>query len=93
MTEALDRYRRLEDDLVFVRWVNQGLESDKEDAILDEMDEVWWDLDDQERALIEATPPRSLIRGPSAGGYHRRLVDSDLETNPAAPPRKTEEAA
>lgn len=93
MTEALKRYRQLEDDLVFVRWVNRGLESEEEDKLLDEMEQAWWELDDQERALIEAAPPRSLIRESSVGGYHRRLVDSDVIVNPATPPRMTEEAA
>ena len=93
MTTALDRYRRLEDDLVFVRWVNRGLESQQEDDLLDEMEQVWWEMGEDERALVEAAPPRSLVRGPSAGGHHRRLVDSDIEADPAAPPRTKEEAA
>lgn len=92
MSTALERYRRLEDDLVFLRWVNRGLESPAEDDLLDEMEEVWWQLDDQERAAVEASPPRSLIRGPALGGRHRRLVDSDVDANPTAPPRWTEEA-
>ena len=93
MTESLKRYRRLEDDLVFVRWVNRGFESEEEDVLLDEMEQTWWELNDQERELIEAAPPRSLIRESSVGGYHRRLVDSDVDANTAAPPRTTEEAA
>lgn len=60
----LERYRNLESALVHVRWVHRGLESAEEDALLDEMEAAWQDLSPEEQALIDAEPPRSLIRSP-----------------------------
>lgn len=93
MTEALVRYRELENELVFVRWVNRGMESEAEDHLLDKMEQAWWELDAEERRLLQSEPPRSPIREGSVARPPRRLVDSDKELDPAAPPRRTEEAA
>ncbi|MGM0579015.1 MAG: hypothetical protein ACQEXJ_25065 [Myxococcota bacterium] len=92
MSRSLDRYRELEDELVYIRWLHQGLESDEEDELLDEMDAVWRDLTAQERALVDAEPPRSLVRSPGAPGT-ARLVDTDKLADPAAPPRRRAKAA
>ena len=62
MSEALKRYRDLERRLVYTRWINLGYESPEEDALLEEMDGVWWELTAEEREMIDREPPRSLIR-------------------------------
>jgi hypothetical protein len=92
MSNALSQYRELEDQLVYVRWLNRGAESDEEDRLLDEMEEVWWQLEEHERETLQAEAPRSLIRD-AAMHSTRRIVDSDKDANPDAPPRRLEEAA
>jgi hypothetical protein len=62
MSDALAPYRALEDKLIQVRWLNMGYESAEEDALLEEMDELWWNLSDEERDMIHGEPSRSLIR-------------------------------
>ncbi|MGH9892175.1 MAG: hypothetical protein ACREA0_09380 [bacterium] len=53
MTDASRHYRRLEQLLWMTRWLHEGQESSEEDAILDEMDEVWDGLDEDERRLLD----------------------------------------
>jgi len=84
---ALERYRKLEDDLALVRWLHLGLPSQQEDEILDKMDGAWWALTDGERALIDGEPPRSLIRDPGQRPT-RILVDVDVEKEPGSPVRR-----
>ncbi len=93
MSEALARYRELEDALIFARWLHRGMESHEEDCLLEEMDRVWWELDDAERCRLDAEPPRSLIRPGSKPHPHRVLADADKEAEPNAPPRRIVEAA
>ena len=93
MTEALARYRELEEELVLVRWVNRGMESEAEDRLLDTMEDVWWQLGAQERHQLQSEPSRSLIWDTTAARPPRRMVDSDKERDPEAPTRRTEEAA
>jgi hypothetical protein len=62
MSDALGPYRVLEERLIQVRWLNMGFESAEEDALLEEMDELWWNLTDEEKDMIHREPSRSLIR-------------------------------
>jgi len=89
-SEALERYRALESQLVRVRWIHGGLESPEEDDILDEMDGAWSKLTNEERVQINAEPSRSLLR---AGAPATRLMrDADVWTYPELPPRRKEAA-
>lgn len=54
---SLAEYRVLEKRLFECRCHN-ATGSDAEDPILDEMDGVWQDLTDEERALLDSEPPR-----------------------------------
>ena len=58
MTKELARYRQLERRLWMARWINEGWESPGEDATLDEMEETWLQLSDQEQDLLRREPPR-----------------------------------
>ncbi|MFT5431745.1 MAG: hypothetical protein ACI9OJ_002443 [Myxococcota bacterium] len=93
MISPFHRYSALEDDLVYVRWVHQGLESAAEDELLEEMDEVWAELSASERESIEAMLPRSIIRGNSLSAEHRRMVDIDIAEDAKVPSRTLQEAA
>ena len=91
MSEALTEHRSLERKLVHIRWINAGCESAEEDALLEQMDEVWWDLTDEERAAINKEPPKSLIRTwPDAGA--NGWDDVDVFSAPGNPPRVGEVA-
>ena len=93
MSAPLDHYRKLEERLRYLRWLSQGLESVQEDTLLEEMDDVWWELSEEERAIAEAERPRSLIRDGLGNAPRRQLVDTDVKVSPSAAPRTTEEAA
>ena len=77
MTEEFARYRQLERRLWMARWINEGQESPEEDATLDEMEEAWLRLGDEEQDLLRKEPPRCWpMEWPSlppqlAGGPHR----------------------
>jgi hypothetical protein len=58
MTKELAHYRQLERRLWMARWINEGWESPGEDATLDEMEETWLQLSDQEQDLLRREPPR-----------------------------------
>ncbi len=58
MTDGLTRYRRLERNLWLTRWRHEGGESPQEDAILDEMEQCWMSLGDDERSLLSQEGPR-----------------------------------
>ena len=58
MTEALRSYRLLESRLWYTRWRHEGCESLAEDAILDQMDQAWLQLSDEQQNLLRAEGPR-----------------------------------
>ena len=52
MSEALDRYRLLERDLIYIRWQHAGFESEEEEPTLDAMEKVWYELSEKEQQLL-----------------------------------------
>lgn len=58
MTKDLAQYRQLELRLWMVRWRHAGEESAGEDAILDEMEDTWLNLAEDERNLLRLEGPR-----------------------------------
>ena len=67
MSEAFEKYRRLQDKLIWIRRQYLGHESDEEDTLLEEMDGVWWSLTGDERAAVSAdqrgaSPMRRRVR-------------------------------
>lgn len=78
MSEASREYLELQKGLVRIRWMHQGTESPEEDALLDEMDAVWWQLTDEERHTVNSSEPKSLIRWEARGSGHRELTDLDV---------------
>jgi hypothetical protein len=90
MSEALARYRRLEDELVRIRWIHRGLESTEEDDTLEKMDAAWLQLSAGEQAEVSAEPVRSLLlKSPL---LTRTVVDEDVWAYRELPPRKKEVA-
>ncbi len=62
MSDALQRYRSLEADLIHIRWQYAGLESEEEEPILDAMEEVWYELSEEEQQVLYREGTKSLIR-------------------------------
>ena len=62
MSDALQRYRALEEDLIHIRWQYAGLESEEEEPILDDMEEVWYELSEEEQQVLYREGTKSLIR-------------------------------
>jgi hypothetical protein len=90
MSEALARYRQLENELVRIRWIHRGLESPEEDDILDKMDAAWSRLSSAEQAKVSAEPVRSLLR--KGHLIERTMVDEDVWNYRELPPRRKEVA-
>ena len=62
MSDALQRYRSLEEDLIYIRWQSAGLESEAEDPILDAMEDIWYELSEEEQQVLYREGTKSLIR-------------------------------
>ena len=62
MSDAFQRYRSLETDLIYIRWQYAGLESEAEDPILDAMEEIWYELSEEEQQVLYHEGTKSLIR-------------------------------
>jgi len=93
MAEAVRRHRELERKLRHVRWLNQGLESEEEERLLDEMEAVWWGLSEQERTEVDRDDPATLIRPvPVYAGCHR-LEDGDVWVSEQAPTHALKEVS
>lgn len=55
-SDALERYLLLEKALHATRDQHSGAESEEEDEILDDMDQLWWVLSPEQRRLIDEMP-------------------------------------
>jgi hypothetical protein len=55
-----ERYCELQDQLWDIQYENNDEESPEEDAILDQMDDIWWKLSVEEQAHFDV--PRSKRR-------------------------------
>ena len=58
MTRDMARYRQLERRLWMTRWRHEGQESMEEDAILDQMEDTWLNLTEDDRGLLSREGPR-----------------------------------
>jgi hypothetical protein len=83
MTEALRSYRSLELRLWDARWRHAGDESPEEDAILDEMDQVWLRLSEDERNQLREEGPRCWPMDPAC--WPPGLCPSGISTPRAWP--------
>ena len=75
MSETLERYRFLERDLIYIRWRHAGLESEEEEPVLDAMEEVWYELSEEEQQLLYSEGTQSLIRDTIP---HYCWIDGDI---------------
>ena len=66
MTKNLAQYRQLEKRLWMTRWRYQGEESAEEDTTLDEMENTWMNLSEDERVLLRSEGPRCWPMDPSS---------------------------
>lgn len=66
MVRDLVHYRQLERSLWMARWLHEGEESAEEDAILDEMENTWMDLTEDERGLLSREGPRCWPMDPTS---------------------------
>lgn len=89
MSEAFKRYRSLERDLIYIRWQHAGFESEEEEPVLDAMEEVWYELSEEEQQLLYSEGTKSLIRDTSATLSHSDWVGEDIrkDSNSITPVR------
>ena len=67
MNPTLQKYYDLERKMLDLGQQNEGQDSLEEDALLDEMDRVWWQLSELERSEIdEARADNALFPGGSS---------------------------
>lgn len=77
LSEAMRRYRVLEDDLRLVRSENAP-GSPSEDPIIEEMARLWWDLSDIEREQLDSEGPTCWPAASGTdGGTDLDLTDKD----------------
>lgn len=95
MSEAFERYRSLEHDLIHIRWQHAGFESEEEDPILDAMEEVWYELSEEEQQLLYSEGTKSLIRDTSTALSHGVRTNKDMrgDSNSGTPVRALSEVA
>ncbi|MFV1996140.1 MAG: hypothetical protein ACC661_11950 [Verrucomicrobiales bacterium] len=86
MSDALDKYRSLQQELYYIRGRHLELESEEEDSHLERMDEAWWQLTKVEREIISSEPPRKTPTHPSP--MAAPIVDVDVENEPDGPVRR-----
>jgi len=79
MSEDLKQYRDLERRLWMTRWRNEGRESAEEDAILDEMENAWMKLSQNEQDLLRHEGPNCW---PDDFASSPPLYNLDLEEAP-----------
>lgn len=60
---AMLRYRTLEQQLVALRAVHEGRESEGEEALVEQLTDAWYGLTVDEQAALRAEGPKTLIRG------------------------------
>jgi hypothetical protein len=72
-----------------MRWIHGGQESAEEDAILDQMDDLWWQLTEQERECLRRDP---LPEGPVEAQL-AQLNDRNVWHEHSVAPRISREAA
>ena len=77
MSKALQIYRTLEKDLIYVRWRHAGFESKEEDPVLDAMEQVWYELSEKEQLLLYSEGTRSLIRNANGSLPHNCCTDGN----------------
>lgn len=95
MSETFQRYRSLEGELIYIRWQHAGFESEDEELILDAMEEVWYELSEEEQQLLYSEGTKSLIRNTSTRLPHRCWTDEDVwrDSNSSKPVRTLGEVA
>jgi len=82
----LDRYRRLMNELLFVRESEGGeLPMEVESAYVERLDELWWQLSEQEQAAYEAELANLV---PPASAEELNLIDCEVKEGERAGPRK-----
>ena len=58
MISALEAYRQMWKQLVFIRGIHKGGLSVEEDQLLEKMDDLWLKLTDNEKELINQEPAK-----------------------------------
>ena len=61
-SDALQKHRALERELIYVRWKYAGLESEEEESILDAMEDIWYELSEEEQNELNSEGTQPLMR-------------------------------
>lgn len=79
MSDALQQHRDLERELIYIRWKYAGLESEEEDSILDAMEDIWYELSEEEQNELNSEGTKSLMRDNDAKSLARDWMDKDVK--------------
>ena len=82
MSDALHRHRALERELIYIRWKYAGLESEEEESILDAMEEIWYELSEEEQDELNSEGTQSLIYDNDAKSSVGDRMDEDIKKRP-----------
>lgn len=91
MTDAFREYRRLKDELIYMRWLHRGYECPAEEDLVEALANAWRSLSPSERAQIRGEGPQTLLRD---GTVPRVVVnDGPVFAYPGTSTRQLSEAA
>jgi len=81
----MTRYRDIGKELVHKRWINLGCPFSEEAALLEQMHRLWSQLTQEERDVIDAKPPESLI-GTAPAERRNGYAEVDVLGSPGKAP-------
>lgn len=95
MSDALQQHRALERELIYIRWKYAGLESEEEESILDAMEDIWYELSEEEQNELNSEGTQSLMRDNNTKSSARDWMDEDIwrSSNSGTPVRTLKEVA
>lgn len=93
MSDPMQRYRELEAQLIHMRWVHRGRECEREEALVEAMASLWYDLAPEEQAKIRAEGPKTMLSAGTTKHGHHSLGERDPATGAGAGRRELREVA
>lgn len=84
MTQGIKDYLQLELRLAHIRWIHGGLESEQEHAVIDQMEQLWWKLTQEEQTHLnnEAAPYHLISDSFAPNSLH--VISQDVPVDEGA---------
>lgn len=93
MSDPMRRYRELGAQLIHMRWVHAGRECAQEEALVESMASLWYDLAPDEQAQIRGEGPKTILPEDISEKSHHEWRERDPVTGAGAARRELREVA